>query len=1051
MHAKQHHDLDTKAEKGGPYSEVHEHVVVVQGLKDVRFLAKIIGTGLLLWGLTFPVSVVAQHQNGALHFDGRDDFITADAVFAEMAVDTLRAFTLECWFYLQGPTQFDDPNDRSPGVSILALNFPLEGRLDNLAIIEYLYEGPEKHRFAAGFFRPPIPVNVPSTNTFEPGHWYHAALTLDTDNTGYLYINGQREASFRANGRPTRTSTFSIGQEWDGIRPSEFFHGQIDEVRLWSIARTPDDIQRDMHRILTGNEAGLFGYWPLDAIENGYVQDRSRRGHPGLLHHPTSPEGPNVVESGAPLFDTETEYMAALWHGSTRTHSGYGELQAESILQDSSDILYFRRSQRNTALVANDLPSGLEQRWSQTWRVDTGHLSEKRGQFTIHVNDQAIDTTRLPIDAGRYRLIYRTHANSMFNVVTDGNGEPLAAIREGGRLVFAVALGESQAAGQPVFGGEYTVALRPLWYTQWWALVLFGAGGFSLLYGIVWTRTYQLERSKRKLEQQVATRTAEVEQQKTQLEKQAEQLRALDEMKSRFFANISHEFRTPLTLIMGPLQQALREGYVPEPLKEQHHMMLRNAQRLQHMIDQILDLAKVETGGLTLGVEHRNLVTHVQHITQSFVALAERHTIALTFHADVPEHLVYFDPEQLEKILTNLLSNALKFTPGGGAVEVTCRGASEDWVEISIADTGLGIAPEHLPHLFDRFYQADASITRIQEGTGIGLALTKELVALHKGELAVESVLGQGSTFRVRLRRGRRHFMAHQIRQPRPPEVENASSSTSVSDLSVPTSGGDGAEGVHDASTDQTTVLVVEDNADLQSFIASVLGSAYRVRVAANGREGLALAQKALPDLIVSDVMMPEMDGFTMNKALKQDLMTATIPVVLLTAKATPEDQVEGLDTGAEAYLTKPFEADVLRAQVASLLKQRLRLREHFQAGGPASPVSPETSVSAFEQQVRAVVAQHLSDPGFSIQQLADAVALSRSQLNRRLQQTASQSAGVLIREMRLVRAVDLLEQEAGTISEIAYAVGFNSLTYFTRCFRTQYGTIPSAYVKERV
>jgi signal transduction histidine kinase/CheY-like chemotaxis protein len=583
-------------------------------------------------------------------------------------------------------------------------------------------------------------------------------------------------------------------------------------------------------------------------------------------------------------------------------------------------------------------------------------------------------------------------------------------------------------------------------------LVLVGLGA---LYGLMRLYALRIERQKRRLERLVAERTEELRQSHAETQRaletvaaQATRLRGLDEAKNRFFANVSHEFRTPLTLIVGPLEGLLAGRYGPlgAGVRGQHELMLRNGRRLLRMVNQILDLAKLESSDLTLDVRPRNLVAFVREATLAFAPLAERSQIRVAFHSKVEELVVAVDAEQLEKVLLNLLSNALKFTEADGEVEVTVRaeGASACVV---VRDTGVGIPPGALPHVFERFFQADSASTRRHEGTGIGLALARELVELHGGQIHAESTPGAGSTFTVTL--------PLQAPATAIPIAAGAPGDATLGERipwPVPIfAGEDGrqeeTEPKEVEEEDRTTVLVVDDNSDVPAYIRSVLAPAYRVLEAADGVAGLALARQALPDLVVADVMMPGMDGLDLVRALKESAETDGIPVLLLTARATPEDQVEGLRSGAEAYLPKPFDPAVLEAQVASLLEQRRRLRARVRSGELPLPEPSTSLLSPFARDLRAALEPHLSDPDFSPEALAAAVGLSYQQLYRRLAAELQATPSQFIRTVRVERAAELLREGTGSITEVAYSVGFNSLSYFNRAFHERFGAAPSEYL----
>jgi CheY-like chemotaxis protein len=535
----------------------------------------------------------------------------------------------------------------------------------------------------------------------------------------------------------------------------------------------------------------------------------------------------------------------------------------------------------------------------------------------------------------------------------------------------------------------------------------------------------------------------------------------LNQMRSQLFANLSHEFRTPLTLILGPLKSLLdgRHGALSPEARAQGGLMLRNTQRLLRLINQILDLAKLQAGGVTINRQPVDLVGFVRSATLAFAPLAERNGIALIFRSALQNLTLRVDPEQLEKMVLNLLSNAVKFTGSGGIIDVSVgldphpltpspgtgegeRGSAL----IVVRDSGVGISAADLPHIFDRFYQADSAATRRYEGTGIGLALVKELVELHGGEIGVVSTPGQGTTFTMRL-----PLDVAASDQPGP--AQSAATSAEVIDLVLEPPSQDALykdrkeEPEEEHTEDRTTVLLVDDNPDVRSYVRSVLTDRFHVLEAGDGKAGLALAREDLPDLIVADVMMPELDGLGLAQALKSDPMTDAIPVILLTARAESADQIAGLEAGADAYLVKPFDPGVLTACVTNLLQQRRRLLERFRQGESAPPATVPAAPSGLDLRLRPLVEAHLVDPDFGPEALAEAASLSYHQLYRSLRDELDTTPTRYIRTIRAECAAALLRQGAGSVTEIAYAVGFESLSYFRRAFKERFEVTPSDFL----
>jgi DNA-binding response OmpR family regulator/nitrogen-specific signal transduction histidine kinase len=554
-----------------------------------------------------------------------------------------------------------------------------------------------------------------------------------------------------------------------------------------------------------------------------------------------------------------------------------------------------------------------------------------------------------------------------------------------------------------------------------------------------------------RLERLVEERTATIAQ-------QAEQLRELDVLKSQFFANVSHELRTPLTLILGPLGDVLdgRFGPLDENLARQVSTARRNAQRLLGLVDQLLDVARLDAGRLRLRVRQADLSLFVRDRAESFLPLAERREIDLALEVPPEGVEAWFDEEQLGKALDNLLSNALKFTPRRGRVHVALAVLPDaDHLAISIRDNGPGIPTDQLGRIFDRFYQAEPAALR-WPGVGIGLSLSRQLVELHHGTIRVESAPGEGSRFTITLPRGHEHFPEELL------ETKTPASQRIASGWFVPSPGifvdphPSGEEAELDLDEDRTTVLVVDDNPEVRTYIRQHLEPEYRVVEAADGAEGLTAARRLVPDLVVSDVMMPGLDGTALFRSLRQDPELELVPVVLLTAKASAESRLQGLRDGVDDYLVKPFDPRELRARVDNLIASRKRLLERLGAAAPPPAQAPRpvqvseiqiaSADEAFLARVQGIVEQRLSDTELSVEALAEAVGCDRSYLLRKLRALTGETPSGLIRSLRLQRAEQLLRAGAGTVSEIGYAVGFKSVAHFSNAFQERFGERPSAF-----
>ncbi len=524
----------------------------------------------------------------------------------------------------------------------------------------------------------------------------------------------------------------------------------------------------------------------------------------------------------------------------------------------------------------------------------------------------------------------------------------------------------------------------------------------------------------------------------------ADQLREIDRLKSNFFANISHEFRTPLTLLLSPLRQ-MREGTFRGDVQRYYEIMIRNGERLLNLINQLLDLSKLESGKMQLQATKGDLAAFTRAIAFAFESLAVGKQIHFTVETPPQAIWAYFDRDKLEKVLTNLLSNAFKFTADGGTIKVLL--SCDDKATIQINDNGIGIPANHLPHIFERFYQTVGE-SDLQAGIGIGLALTKELVALHDGDISVESQLNEYTTFTIVLPLGKAHLSAAQlapieVAQPEMnPTLVRIPADTTVAAASHMETIIGGAQ----IEIDLPLVLVAEDNEDVRQYVKEQLSADFRVIEAENGKIGLEKALEMIPDLILTDIIMPELGGVALCQELKTNEKTSHIPVIMLTARAEREDRLEGLATGADDYLIKPFDAAELKARIQNLIEQRRKLQERFGKNFSFKP--GEINVSSVDEQflgkVKSAIKAHLDDELFGVVKLADEVGLSRSQLHRKLKGLTGSSPNAIIREMRLLRAHELLKKRAGNTSEVAYMVGFNSLSYFSACFSERFGYTPT-------
>ncbi len=601
------------------------------------------------------------------------------------------------------------------------------------------------------------------------------------------------------------------------------------------------------------------------------------------------------------------------------------------------------------------------------------------------------------------------------------------------------AIGEAQVWSEPF---EYIFTVRPPWWFSWWTFSIYG---FILIGIILLYRRFLLRRAK--LQSDI-----EIE----RIEK--EKLLELDHMKSRFFANISHEFRTPLTLIIGPVNDLLNRW---DNLKPGDRSLLgtmkRNALRLQQLINQLLDLSRLETGKLKLEVSEGDLTGFIRSIVLSFLSLAESKKINYSHELKDSSFPVFFDRDKIVKIVTNLVSNALKFTPEGGSVRIALQYVLDEVLKpgthaiLLVRDTGPGIPTEHQEKIFDRFYQVQTSDSRTHEGSGIGLALVKELVELYGGEIHVESIPGSGSTFTVKLPVSREHFRETEIFTSPEKQTERGL----PLDIDSP---GNKVEGpgvqqdrINKDKKGNPVILIVEDNPDLRDYIMQNLLGDYRILQAENGNAGLRKTIECIPDLVITDLMMPEMDGMEMCHRLKTDYRTNHIPLIMLTAKADRESKLESFQTGADDFILKPFDAEELKARVKNLIDQRIQLRERYRQelmsdGGGGEIPHPEDE---FMVRVMNCMKKHLSESEFNVEQMGKELSLSRTQLYRKILTITDHTPGELIRSNRLKMAARMFREGHRNVTSVMYSVGFDTSVNFAHHFRQMFGVNPSEYIKQ--
>lgn len=523
---------------------------------------------------------------------------------------------------------------------------------------------------------------------------------------------------------------------------------------------------------------------------------------------------------------------------------------------------------------------------------------------------------------------------------------------------------------------------------------------------------------------------------------ESEKLKELNEAKNRLFTNITHEFRTPLTIIQG-MTNLIKTN--PEEWLEKGTGKIESQTRnLLALVNQMLDLSKLEAGAMPVHSFQADIISYLKYLSDSFVSLARRKDIRLSFLPENRHFMMDFDQEKIMYIVSNLLSNALKYTPDHGTVELYAGQTKEqNEFVIKVRDNGPGIPPEHLPFIFDRFFRVEEDLVTQESGSGLGLALVKELVKLLGGSVYVNSSTESGTTFIVSL-------PVTNIAPEKeiiPDEAVYPADSVSAfyqedNQQSYP--------GNEISTSDLPILLVVEDSNDLKLYLKALLEKQYQLEFASDGKTGLQKAFDHIPDIIVSDVMMPAMDGISMLDILKHDIRTSHIPVIMLTAKADIDSRLIGLDKGADDYLAKPFNEDELLIRLRKLIEIRQVLHQRYAAGEQVIPAKdqPENLEDSFMQKIKTVMEQNLGDDNFDVHQLSRTLGMSRSQLYRKFKSLTNKSVIDYFWTLRLYKAKDLLQTSVMNVSEVAWTVGFKNLSHFSRAFKDQFGTNPSAVGK---
>ena len=564
------------------------------------------------------------------------------------------------------------------------------------------------------------------------------------------------------------------------------------------------------------------------------------------------------------------------------------------------------------------------------------------------------------------------------------------------------------------------IVVNPPFWMSWWAYLLYTIG-LVVVFFLARYRMLKREREKFHLQQ---------------IENEVAKNEEINNMKFRFFTNVSHELRTPLTLIISPLEGMLKET-TDELQSTRLQLMYRNAQRLLHLVNQLLDFRKGEMSTHQLSLSEGDIISYVHSVCNSFLLMADKKHIQFSFFSGIDTFSMAFDADKVGKIVMNLLSNAFKFTPEGGRVTVMIEhvAGTPDMLEIKIADTGIGISDVDKEHIFERFYQADHKGVEETTGNGIGLSLVRDFVTLHEGEVKVFDNIGTGSVFVIQFP------VKHVETQVQlPPETGISIGEEEDKEIKEETR-------EETERKDFPLLLIVDDNEDFRIFMRYSLELRYRVKLAVNGNEAWEMMQEELPDLVISDVMMPQMDGNELCRLIKQDKRTAHIPVILLTARQNTEAKLEGLQTGADDYVTKPFNMTILVLRIRKLIELS---RYHRVTQGMIDPAPSEIVITSLDEKLieKAIkyVEDNMSRTELSVEELSRELGMSRVHLYKKLLQITGKTPIEFIRVIRLKRAAQLLRESQLHVSEVAFEVGFNNPKYFSRYFKDEFGVLPSVY-----
>lgn len=680
----------------------------------------------------------------------------------------------------------------------------------------------------------------------------------------------------------------------------------------------------------------------------------------------------------------------------------------------------------NNSVTINDKDSPLQSVLSETSEIT---LTHEQSVFTISY--AGINYTRS--ENNKYAYYLEGFEND-WNYVNNVNTATYTNLGQG-KYIFKV----KAANNDGVWNTKPTtlkITILPPWWISPWAIL-----SYLILILLIGYLAYHVINSRIK-----EKRLIKFERDKRHQEEE------LNNKKIQFFTNISHEFRTPLTLMLNPLEDIIKnEGLnLPTYVKEKHNIIYKNTKRLTRLINELMDFRKLQFNKLSVNACEIEAISFVNEVTSYFREEAEQQNIHFNTTTNTSFFTIWADPGMLEKILFNILSNAFKVTPEKGTINVSVSVPDDKKilplidaknpvpvVEIKIEDTGSGIKEEEMSQIFERFYQVKEINSQYYGGTGIGLEVVQNFTNLHKGKIEVESKEGVGTVFRLFLAQGNTHFSSSEIFIPSKQNTKETEENYVIKQNTNQT---------EKENTKKKTVLVVEDNAELRAYLSSELNNDYNILLATNGIEALKIADKKIPDVIISDVMMPKMDGYEFCIKLKENLKTSHIPVLMLSAKTMSDDWIKGIESGADVYVNKPFKTEILKTQLKRLITSRQILFDKYSSGTNSFTTPTHTSSldKEFIAKVLKFINENLQDSQLGVESLAEELFLSRSQLYRKIKSLTGQTANEFIRKVRLLKAKELIENGYDSIGEIGFKVGFSSPSYFTKCFKAEFGILPT-------